>query len=139
MPVSVEKLPDEPIIVAKLWDKLTSEDIRAVFVRSAALMADIKGNVYRITDFSEADATFPELLKMVSEGAKHAPGTSNDPRVKVCFVGSHAMGKLYVEFLRKQQFGAIQIPMHKSMEIALESVRIQIANEQPTPQPESDS
>jgi hypothetical protein len=129
MPFEVERLPEEPIILATLSGDVDADDLRLVFVRSAELMADIEGSVYRITDVREVSVSFPDLLKIVAEGAKHATGTSTDPRVKVCLVGTHVMGKLYIDMLRKQSSGAVSIPMRRSMETALESVRIQIENE----------
>jgi hypothetical protein len=95
MPFTIEKLPDEPIIVVKL-----KVDGREDFERSfqplieqiAAVAAAIPGPVYRVTDLSEVNISFGELvLAMQQEYRSQTPGTAGDPRIQVVLVTSDKM------------------------------------------------
>lgn len=129
MPVTVERLPGEPIIIATHTGHTTAEEVADMFARSAELMHGVEGTVYRITDVTGVTLSLPNLLGIVGEASKREPGSPSDPRLKVHIVGTDAMAKLYVEFIKHARNGGVQIPMHKTLEDALHSIRLDIASE----------
>ena len=126
MPVRVEKLPNEPIIILTYEGRLDVETVRSAFLQSAAIAEQIAGLVYRISDVRRADADFAHVLKVVAEIRKGLPGSSADPRIRGMFVGTSAMAKLYADILRQQALGGVSIPFFFTPEDALASIRIQM-------------
>lgn len=129
MPVTVEKLPGEPIIIATHTGETTAEEVAIMFARSAELMRGIDGTVYRITDVTGVTLSLPNLLGIVGEASRRGPGSPGDPRLRVHMVGTDAMAKLYVEFVKHRRNGGVQIPMHRTVDAALHAIRLQITAE----------
>src|SRR5215210_1124109 len=128
MPVKVEKLPDEPIIVLTYTGHMDVELVKSAFLQSAELAAHIEGPIYRISDVRQGEGDFVDVMKIIAEVRKGVRGSSADPRIKVVFVGSHHMARLYADFLQKQQYGAKMIPFFHTPEEALAYIRLDMAN-----------
>lgn len=131
MSVSVEKLPNQPIIIAMLEGQVTVPMMTAMFQQSANLMAGMEGPVYRITNVqASVNTTFGDILHVVKEASKGVPGSTTDPRVKPVFVGSHAMVKLAANMLEQGQFGSVHLPIFKSMDDALDYIYTELGYRQ---------
>src|SRR5690349_4364671 len=123
MPVTVQRLPDEPILVATLVGDITIDDVMAMYQQSSALIACEEGVFHRIVDTREATSSFPEMLKVLQRATQEMPAATSSDQIKVTFVGTTT----WIEFVRNA-FAArgIQMGAFRDMDIALESVRIQI-------------
>lgn len=128
MPVQVELLPDEPIVIAVLWGDLTVEDIRSVFAQSAELVRNRRPPIYRILDLRSINVSLNEIIEVLTEGLRNIPGSSADARFKDSLVGSEGMPKLYVDFMRKKTGSRLLLPMYTSFDTALHAARQQIAD-----------
>lgn len=119
MPVTVEFLTDEPILVATLTGDLTVSDMRGMFIQSAQLTQDMPGPIYRITDTRLARANFMEMMQTVRAASDGTPGSSTDPKFKPIFLGTNELVRMGIDMLKQSQFGGVQIPFFNDMEDAL--------------------
>lgn len=126
MPVRVERLPDEPILIATFTGLLTVPDFIELYHLSSALIGTEAGKFHRITDTREATSTFPEILKAIQAAAQELPSSSMDGQIEVTFVGTST----WVSFARDVFLSrGINMSAFAEMEMALESVRIRVASE----------
>jgi hypothetical protein len=123
MPVTVERIPGEPIIMAKLSGDLTVDDVVEMFTRSAEIIKDVEGTVYRITNVQDIKAPFVEAMKTVQAATKGRSGSTSDPRIYAMFVGNTQWVDFYRNALQQEQFGGISLPVFASKEEALEHIR----------------
>jgi hypothetical protein len=129
MPVRVEKLPDEPVLVITYEGHLDVETVKSAFTQSAALAAKIDGAVYRISDVRKGEGDFIDLMQIMAQVRAGIPGSSADPKIKGIFVGTHYMARLYADLMRQEQFGGIQIPFFKTVEEALDYIHVEMQAE----------
>jgi hypothetical protein len=123
MPVSVEKLPDEPIIVATVVGHFDVKMARELFQKSAEMAQGIDGHYYRVTDARQMDIGFGEMMKVIEEASRGDPGSTRDRNVSVVLVGTNDMLKLFADMMKLRQYGATPTPIFKSMDEALSHIR----------------
>lgn len=119
MPVTIERLPDKSIILVTYHGRIVLDDVKLLFQRSAELMEDMAGHVYRLNDLRDITADFSEVIEMVKVGTHDLPGTSSDPRLTSVFVGRSAMARLYADLMRHRTGGEVYIPIVDTMEDAM--------------------
>jgi anaerobic glycerol-3-phosphate dehydrogenase len=124
MPVSVKRLPDEPILIASLSGTITVDDIKSMYRQSSALMTPADDHIYRITDVRQATSTFAEMLKAIQESTQEMPGSAADSHVSVTFVGESTWVKYARDAFSRQ---GISMATFTDMESALDSIRAQTA------------
>jgi len=127
MPVHVERLPNEPILIATLSGLITEHDFFELYHLSSALIGTEPGMFHRISDLRDATSTFGDILKAIQKAAQEMPASLMDPQIQVTFVGENTWINLARDFFLKR---GINLPVFLEMESALESVRIRIASEQ---------
>jgi hypothetical protein len=127
MPVTVERLPDLPVIVATFSGHIIADDVREVFTRSLTMITPEDKFIYRISSLEDADSSFVDAFKSVQAGAVEQPGTTTDSRFRVILVGRSRWTQMFVQFMAQKQFGAVTIPCFPSMDKALEYVQAEIA------------
>lgn len=123
MPVTVIRLPDEPILIATLTGDVTIDDIKNIYRQSNDLMTEDDQYIFRITDVREGNSTFPEMLKAIQIVTQEMPSSTMDTRVNVTFVGESVWVKFARDVFLKQ---GIKMAAFTDMETALESVRLRI-------------
>ena len=126
MPVTVERLEGEPILIATLTGYVDYEDIKNVYIFSNELINDEDKKIYRITDTRTADSSFSEMIKSIQRATQELPGSATDKRIQVVFVGTTSWIQFYRNALQKR---GIEIAAFLEMERALEAVRLMIAND----------
>ena len=124
MSVRVEKLPDQPVIILTYQGHMDVETVKSAFVQSAVIADTINGTVYRISDVRKGEGNFADVVNIIKAIRESALGSSADPKIKGIFVGGHQMVRLYADILKQEQFGATNIPFFKTMEEALEYIRL---------------
>jgi hypothetical protein len=137
MPVSVQRLPGERILIATLTGEITIEDVMYMYQQSSTLIAGEEGVFHRITDTRKAKSSFPEMLKVLQRATQEMPAATSSGQVKVTFVGTTT----WIDFIRNAfATRGIQMGAFRDMELALQAVRIQlnqenrVAQESTTPQ-----
>jgi hypothetical protein len=133
MAYTIEKLPDEPIIILTVRDPLgTPAEHRKSHEEMVAVINTIEGNVYRITDMRELNINFADMLHRIAEEAKaRSAGAMSDERIKGIVVGSHDMVRLGTQALSQQQYGGLKIPLFERLEEALDYARDEIRKTEP--------
>jgi hypothetical protein len=123
MPVNIEKLPDEPIIVATIVGHFDVKMAREVFQKSADLAEQLPGHYYRVTDARQMDIGFGEMMRVIEEASRGNPGSTSDRHVTVVLVGTGDMLKLFADMMKTRQYGSTPTPIFKSMDEALAYIR----------------
>ncbi len=126
MPIKLERLPGEPILIATFIDYISIDEIKSMYGSLADLLAKEPGTFYRITDIRNAQTDFMEMAKIVQAATQELAASAMDQRIQVTYVGSSA----WINFAR-DVFGKRGVAMaaFEDMETALQSVQIRIAAE----------
>jgi hypothetical protein len=124
MPVKIDPIPDEPIIIATFEGHIDLDTVRNMFIETAVIFSKFEGDVYRIADIREADTDFVDIVKMIKAIREGLPASSIDPRVHGIFVGQKQFARLYADFIR--QMGGAPIPIFAMMEDALAYAHLQL-------------
>lgn len=127
MPVTVERLPDLPVIVATFSGHIIADDVREVFTRSLKLITPEDTFLYRISSLEQADSSFVDAFQSVQAGAVEQPGTTKDSRFRVILVGRNRWVQMFVQFMAQKQFGGMTIPCFPTLDKALEYVQTEMA------------
>ncbi|MEO1443621.1 MAG: hypothetical protein AAFV33_24680, partial [Chloroflexota bacterium] len=74
----------------------------------------------------EAHASFDEVMMLTTLSSRRKRGSVTDPNVLTVLVGEHILIDLYVDAMRQEAFGGVDIPLFGAMDDALVYVRAQI-------------
>ena len=124
MPVKIDPLPDEPIVIVTFEGHIDLDTVRNMFIETAAIFAKFEGDVYRIADIRTADTDFVDIVKMIKAIRDGLPASSIDPRMHGIFVGRNQFARMYADFMK--QMGSKPIPIFVTMEDALEYAHLQL-------------
>lgn len=122
MPIFVERLSDDPIVIAHLSGHLSIEDILTMFEETVRLTEDVTGRVYRITNVLEAESTFPEIMAIIKQAGNGGRGSTSDPNIKAVFVGTNHWIDFTRRALSQPQYGGINMSLFHTVEEALEFI-----------------
>ena len=122
MPVTVERIPDKPVIILHYEGFLDLEVVKSAFIQSAALATQIEGTVYRIADVNNADSNFVEIVKIIKASRANVQGNATDNKFQVIFVGQNQLIHFYTDALK--QLGAAPIPIFHTIEDAFHFVEL---------------
>ena len=128
MPATVEKLPGKPIVIVTYHGHITVDDARAVFAQIAGLLDIYGAPIYRITqvDCDSAHASFDEVLMLTTLSSRGLRGSATDEDVITVLVGEHLLIDLYVDAMRQEAFGGVQIPLFGTLAAAMDYVQVWI-------------
>lgn len=127
MPVTVERLEDEPILIATFSGEVHVDDMVEMFKLSADLMGDDDTQFYRITDARDATSNFMEMFASIKEASTGQPGSTTDARIKASFVGTSTWISFARNALMNPKFGGLKLAAFETVDDALENIRMQIA------------
>ena len=127
MPVTVERLPNEPIIMARLWGEIDISCISEMYERSVPIIEEVGGTTWRVTDALDVETTFSDVVQILGKIASDTPGATTDPRVKSVLVGTNQWVTFVADSLQQRQYGTLNIPRYETVDEALAFVRSQIA------------
>lgn len=125
MAFSVERVPDEPIIIMTILRRYDFEkDAPEAHTEVDRLLEEIEGRAYLITDYSQIDLTFSQLVVALGRATRGETGSASDPRIRQnIFVGEGEMVDLAAESLLQTQYGKLPVVVFPSLEKALTYVR----------------
>ncbi|MBN2548649.1 MAG: hypothetical protein JXB15_05810 [Anaerolineales bacterium] len=132
MTVLVEKLPDEPIIVADLIEPMDYyKDIPEMFARIVELRDTIVGcsKYYAIIDMSGIKADFSEIVFSLSEARKASKRRLVEFPVSVHLVGTGDLFEMVANAAAQVQYGGYKAPLYKTRQEALDAIHTDLANE----------
>ena len=124
MPFTVEKLPDEPIILCTYHEPFDTTDLPQVFSQVDHLAADLTPPVYRIIDNRGLDLSFGKMVQLMAEETRGIPGSVSDPRIVAVIVTNSQLAKLGAQSVQEQdQYGKQQVVAFHTLEEALAYLR----------------
>jgi chromosome condensin MukBEF ATPase and DNA-binding subunit MukB len=126
MPVTVTRLPDEPIILAHIYDRMDLATIRSMFEQTAALAQEIEGPLFRITNFRDVDVSIREMANALVEANRCAPGSTRDPRVTPIMVAGRNRVRLLFDAMKRKEFGGREVLVFDTLDEALSYARSQV-------------
>lgn len=122
MTVECKQLGDEPIVIATIFEPVNmAVDPQANRDFSNEVARQFDGPVYRITDFTNFEVTFSQLVLGLAEDIK-----SSEPNIKHVFVGSGEMVELQTRAGSQEQYGAHEIQLFESVDEAIAFAREQL-------------
>ncbi|MEO0563054.1 MAG: hypothetical protein AAF125_13180 [Chloroflexota bacterium] len=128
MLVSVEKLPNERIIVVQYNAPFEpNQDISAAQSEIAALLDENEGVFFRIDDLSKANMTWQQFVDGIFVATREVPGSMVDARIRGVLVGDDEMIQLASASMKQQQYGATNTPVFASLDEALAHARQELS------------
>ncbi|MBN1311933.1 MAG: hypothetical protein JXB30_10980 [Anaerolineae bacterium] len=127
MPVEIEKLPDEPIIVATMKDPFDpGQDIPAMFAEFTRLRLEIENDVALIIDIRGNKAAFSQVMVAMAKASRgirdgKAAGVKSPPII--IFVGSGILADLAANAMAQKQYGGVKGHLCTSTDEALALAR----------------
>lgn len=123
MPVTVERIPNKPVIILHYSGLLDVDTVKSAFAQSLVLAAQIEGTIYRIADVSAANGSFQEVMGIIKAVRDGLPGNPLDARIRVVFVGNHQLVQYYTNAVKNM--GAAPMPVFHTLEDALQYVELE--------------
>jgi hypothetical protein len=131
MPVKVERLPGEAIVIATCSGVLDVPTLQDMFAQTAALMNDNDRLVYRVADYYGVTSSFADLLANAQKASQSgAPASTTDPSIMPMFVGSDEWQAQARVAFGKNPFGTVQIPIFGRVDDAVAYARQQLVKEE---------
>ena len=135
MPYKVSRLGHEPIIIATLVDPIDwARDIKDTTTQVAALVAEIEGQGFRITDLTQTTMTFSELMMGLATVLRSEGGWQSTPRMKPLVVTTQELGREFQAFVADQeQYGKLQVEVFSTLDEAVAYAREKCSAEGQSP------
>lgn len=126
MPFTVERLLDQPIVIASASDPFDLlEDLPEMMEEAAAAAYEISENPYIIYDFSLVDdIDFSELAGGFMNMVEGNPGSPSDAESRVLIVGVNEDWDIVEESFRQDNYGKVDIPTFVSVSEALQYIQL---------------
>jgi hypothetical protein len=127
--LEVTRLEGEPIIITRAKGHITVELILEIYRQSDILRKDMPKKIYRISNYTQADTSFFEMMQILQKAMQQGSQTL-DPNIKVVFVSTSHWAKLAADTLRQDMFRGREFPIFTSEEDALAYIRADMAAEE---------
>ena len=130
MTIIVEKLPDEPIIVATMSEPMDFyNEMPQMFARILELRDTIQGSpkYYCIIVMTGIQVDFGEIVFSLNEVRKTSAKRRPDLPISLHLVGAGDLFEMVANALSQRQYGGYAAPLHFTAEEALAAVRAQIS------------
>jgi hypothetical protein len=130
MSFTIEKLPDEPIIICSMSEQFNPlKDYGAFWQRLGEVVKDMEGPIYRITHLKTDQIQFSDMvLALAAEAKSGMPGSLTDPRIRSVLVNRSILAQMAVESIKQEQYGQLDTPLFGTLDEALTYVRQQLAS-----------
>lgn len=121
MPVEIEMVTEDPIMVVTVYGNFNVEDAREISRFTAQVLAEHEGTIYRIHDIRAADMTFPGIMAIIKEARKRETGSSLDKRVQMLIVGRSGMFDIArAAYTRAGK----NVPVFSSVQTAIQGIQV---------------
>lgn len=133
MTVTVNKLPDEPVILISCQEPVDwSKEFHAALEELVRLRDSLEGcpKYYAIIDVTAVTMGFSDVVLALGEAHEASKKHRQDMPVSLSLVGSGGLMELASKAMGQQQYGKYHMPLYTSLDKALEIVRADIAARQ---------
>jgi len=130
MPIHVEKLADEPIIMATYENPIDYyTEMATMFARILALRETITDSpkYYVIIDMTDIHPGFSEIVHSLGEASKASKQRRADLPISLHLVGTGSLFEMIANALGQRQYGGYTAPLHTTLTEALAAIRAEIA------------
>jgi hypothetical protein len=126
MTITVEKYPNDPIIVATMKEPMDFyQQIPDMFARILELRDNLQGykKYYVIINMTGIKADFSEIVFSLGEARKTSQKRRPDMAISLHLVGAGDLFEMVANALSQIQYGGYTAPLHASSEEALKAIR----------------
>lgn len=130
MTITVNRLPDGPIIVATYREPMDwHKEVPEMFEQIFTLRDTFEGcpKYYVIIDVSAVKVGFSEMVTALGEVRSASKRRRADMPIQLSMVGSGTLIQFASKALGQQQYGEYHTPLHASLDEALHAIRADIA------------
>lgn len=129
MTFTVERLPNDPIIIITFSGAVNADMVAQATLHVEALLSEYRVNTVLVFDTTKAETDFKHILEILQETTGADPDEEAvDFTILTAFVGTSAMIKLYINAARQKQFGGQTFPLFATLEDAITAMRISLAS-----------
>jgi len=132
MPIQVERLPNEPIIIYHYPEKLvTGSEITEALeeaIRVHQSTMDANPVIWVIHNTTDLKIDFSTVISMIATLTKDGPEGFDDPRLKVAAVTQSDLIRFIAKSTNQDQYGGWKVRVSESLEEAIAYAREDIAN-----------
>lgn len=129
MGFTVEKLPDEPVVICTLLPPFDPiQDLPSFFAQIAQTIEGLEEPIYRILDLCAVQLSFSDITLALAEETRSAlPGTLADPRIRsVVVVAPGTMQEFGAMSTQQLQYGERSSHIVTELDVALAYARAQL-------------
>jgi len=125
MPVTVERVENEPVIIATIIGGLTEDIVLKIYSETAKLIENSpEEHFFRIADVRESDSTFVDIMAVIAKMRdRNLPGSPADPRITLLFLGTNQWMDIAIRAMHRPQNGNLWIPVFKDFDSVWEFIR----------------
>lgn len=122
--VSVEKLPDENIVVVTYEPPFDANvDVSQVQAELEAIHAEGDGALYVVGDLSRVTPTVQDLVDSINYTVMRRPVSMRNPDIHLILVGEGSLLELAARSYAHTYYGSQHVPVFKTVDAALAYVR----------------
>lgn len=128
MPITVELLPNEPIIVATMREPIDyNDEVPPMFTQMLELRdTELAGKFkkyYVVIDMIGIKPSFSEIVFSLNEARKTGQKRLPDLPMSLNLVGAGDLFEMVANALRQTQYGEYKAPLQPTLEKTLEAIR----------------
>jgi hypothetical protein len=124
-----EILPDLPAIYIRYTGQLSATILEESMVDLPVYIQQIQQPIiFQILDVRNSNINFNEILLFFNKISKNRPEWLDKTNIEVMFIGTSSMVKLSTQFLAKEEFGGLSIPIFKTFDDAIAYIQTRINN-----------
>jgi hypothetical protein len=125
MPIIVNRLPGESIIVNTYSGKVTAKDMETVIPEFSALADGLKPPIFRISDGSQSQISFSDLVMMLPKVTlENNPLSMRDKRfIDLVVAPEKGLVRMGVDSLKQRQYGGMAVHIFGTLEEAIAYAR----------------
>lgn len=127
MPVAIERIEGQPIIVSTFTGHIHAEDLADYFGKLKPILDAIEGHIYLVSYIPSIEYTADDLLGLLHYAKPQYAAVDENPAQTLLFVATSALVHVYKEALAKPEFGGVTIPMFTTLEEAFTHIEGRIA------------
>jgi hypothetical protein len=129
MSITIEKLPDEPIVTVVFKDPVNFyAEVAPAFARIVEIRDNLVGvsKYYMIVDLTGIKPSFGDIVHTLGEARKAGEHRRADLPANMHLVGRGELFEMVANALGQRQYGGYSAPLHRTYEEALSAIRADI-------------
>ena len=132
MPVTIERLPGEPILLITYSGRVIPTELDLAAPQIEEAIADLEPPIFRISNTLPADVSFTEMVRLLPKVTmEHSAISTRDRRfIDIAVVGDNLIANLAANSLGQDQYGAARLTIFDNLDDALAHARAGLPGDQ---------